>query len=39
MTLLRGKVVVEDNTFYGQASDGQFIKRKVRDEIRSGPVL
>jgi dihydropyrimidinase len=39
MTLLRGKVVVEDDAFHGQASDGQFIKRKVFDEIRSGPVL
>jgi dihydropyrimidinase len=39
MTLLRGKVVVEDDTFYGQESDGQFIKRKVLDEIRSRPAL
>jgi dihydropyrimidinase len=39
MTLLRGKVVVEGGTFHGQATDGQFIKRKVLDEIRSGPVL
>jgi len=38
-TILRGKVVVENGTFRGDLRDGQFLKRKVADEIRSRPAI
>lgn len=38
-TILRGKIVVEDGAFHGDQRDGQFIKRKVADEIRSRPAI
>ena len=38
-TILRGKVVVEDGAFHGDLKDGQFLKRKVADEIRSRPAV
>jgi dihydropyrimidinase len=39
MTLLRGKIVVDNGAFTGALSDGQHISRKVADEIRSRPAV
>jgi dihydropyrimidinase len=39
LTMLRGKVVVENGAFSGALADGQFLPRKVPDEVRSRPVL
>ena len=39
MTMLRGKIVVEDGTFTGNLKDGQFLLRKVPDEIRARPAV
>ncbi len=37
MTLLRGKVVVDDGRFLGDLSDGTLIRRKINDAILDGP--
>jgi len=39
LTMLRGKIVVEGGTFTGDLRDGQFLPRKVPDEIRARPVV
>ena len=39
VTILRGKVVVEDGAFHGELRDGQFLKRKVAEDIRSRPAV
>ncbi len=39
VTILRGKVVVENGAFHGDLKDGQFLKRKVAEEIRSRPAI
>ena len=39
LTVLRGKVVVEDGAFLGEPTDGQFLFRKIADEILSGTAL
>ena len=39
ITILRGKVIVEEGAFHGDLKDGQFLKRKVADEIRSRPAV
>jgi dihydropyrimidinase len=39
MTVLRGKVVIEDGRFVGDLSDGRFLVRRIADDIRSGPLL
>jgi dihydropyrimidinase len=39
MTILRGKIVVENGQFHGTLSDGQFLQRKIPDEIRSRPAV
>ncbi len=39
LTMLRGKVVVENGAFSGALADGQFLPRKVPDAVRSRPVL
>jgi len=39
MTLLRGKIVVEDGVLKGAPSDGQHLSRKVAEAIRSRPAL
>ncbi|MGA8548658.1 MAG: amidohydrolase family protein [Stellaceae bacterium] len=39
MTILRGKVVVDRGRFLGAASDGQFLARKIGDDIRARPAL
>jgi len=37
--LLRGKIVVENGTFSGDLKDGQFLPRKVPEEIRTRPAV
>ena len=37
ITILRGKTVVENKQFYGDAKDGRRIERKIADSILSGP--
>jgi dihydropyrimidinase len=39
LTMLRGKIVVENRTFSGDLKDGQFLPRKVSDEIRTHPAV
>jgi dihydropyrimidinase len=39
MTLLRGKVVVENGEFHGKPADGQWLHRRIGDEILAGAVL
>ncbi len=39
MTILRGKIVVENGAFHGDAADGQFVARKIADEIRARPAV
>lgn len=37
ITVLRGKIVVENGRFFGDARDGKRIARKISDAILSGP--
>ena len=39
LVMLRGKIVVEGGTFKGELKDGQFLPRKVPDEICSRPAV
>ncbi len=39
ITMLRGKVMVENGEFHGELSDGQYLKRAISDDIRSAPAL
>ncbi len=39
VTVLRGKVMVENGQFFGAETDGKYITRKIPDAIRSGPAL
>lgn len=39
LTLLRGKVVVENGKLLGDLSDGRYLHRKISEEIRSGAML
>jgi dihydropyrimidinase len=39
MTVLRGKVKVENGRLLGDPSDGEYLYRKISDEIRHGPSL
>ena len=39
VTILRGKVVVENGALHAERSDGRFIPRRIDDEIRSRPAL
>ena len=39
MTILRGKVVVENGQLHAALSDGQFLSRKIPDAIRSRPAV
>jgi dihydropyrimidinase len=36
MTILRGKVVVENGKFHGDPGDGQYLLRKIPDSVRGG---
>jgi hypothetical protein len=37
--MLRGKIVIEGNTFTADLKHGQFLPRKVPEEITTRPVL
>jgi hypothetical protein len=37
--MLRGKIVVENGAFLGDLKDGQFLPRKVPEEVRTRPAL
>ncbi|HEY1260440.1 MAG TPA: amidohydrolase family protein [Stellaceae bacterium] len=39
LTMLRGKIVVENGAFAGTLGDGQFLPRKIPEEIRTRPVV
>src|SRR5271168_1649108 len=39
MTILRGKVVVDNGSFLSSPSDGQFLARKIGSDIRARPAL
>ena len=39
VTILRGKIVVDNGAFSGALGDGQFLSRKVPDEIRTRPAV
>jgi dihydropyrimidinase len=39
MTILRGKIVVDNGAFLASPSDGQFLPRKIPDEVRARPAL
>lgn len=39
ITMLRGKVMVENGEFHGELTDGQYLKRSISDDIRSAPAL
>jgi D-hydantoinase len=39
LTLLRGKVVVDDGKFFGDLKDGQYLYRKISEEVRAGVAL
>src|SRR5436190_6281406 len=39
MTILRGKIVVENGAFLASPSDGQFLPRKIGADIRARPAL
>ena len=36
MTLLRGKVMVENGQYFGDPKDGKYLKRKIPAEILGG---
>jgi len=35
LTVLRGKVMVADGRFHGDLEDGQYLKRRIPDDIRA----
>ena len=37
--MLRGKIVVENGAFHGNLTDGQWLSRKVPEEIRARPAV
>ena len=39
MTILRGKIVVDNGSFLASPSHGQFLPRKIGDDIRARPTL
>jgi dihydropyrimidinase len=39
LTVLRGKVVVEGDAFFGDPADGQYLLRRIPEDIRSGAML
>ena len=39
MTILRGKIVVENGQFMGDLTDGKYLKRSISKNILSGPDL
>jgi dihydropyrimidinase len=39
MTILRGKVIVENGQLVGSSSDGQWLRRKVSPDVLARPVV
>jgi dihydropyrimidinase len=39
LTMLRGKVMVENGAFHGELTDGQYLKRSIPEAIRTSPAL
>ncbi|HET9535750.1 MAG TPA: hypothetical protein VFP43_10450 [Mesorhizobium sp.] len=39
ITILRGKVMVEDGQYFGSPNDGRYLKRKISSEILNGAPL
>jgi hypothetical protein len=39
MTILRGKVIIEDGRLVGSSSDGQWLKRNVSPDVLARPVV
>ena len=39
MTILRGKIAVDDGKFLASPNDGQFLPRKIPEAIRSRPAV
>ncbi|HEX2335772.1 MAG TPA: amidohydrolase family protein [Hyphomicrobiaceae bacterium] len=39
LTILRGKVVVENGQFFGHLGEGRYLKRKIAAEMLNGPAL
>ena len=39
LTMLRGKVMMQDGEFLGDVKDGQLLKRKIAEEVRQRPVV
>ncbi len=39
MTILRGKVVMENGQYSGDPADGQYLMRRIGEEIVAGPML
>ena len=39
VTILRGKVMVEDGRFHGAPTDGQWLHRRITDDILAGAAL
>ena len=39
LTVLRGKVMMEDGAFLGDVKDGKLLQRKIAEDIRNRPVL
>jgi dihydropyrimidinase len=39
LTMLRGKIMVEGANFSGDLKDGQFLPRKIADEVRARPAV
>ncbi|MEM7250873.1 MAG: amidohydrolase family protein [Pseudomonadota bacterium] len=39
LTILRGKVMVEDGEFFGHLADGEYLSRTIPESVRSGPAV
>jgi len=39
VTILRGKVMVQNGQYFGSPQDGQYLKRKILQKVRDGAVL
>ena len=39
VTILRGKVMVENSQYFGSPNDGRYLKRKISPNILNGTVL
>jgi hypothetical protein len=39
MTMLRGKVMVDNGQYFASPRDGRYLKRKIGAEVLNGPAL